>query len=73
MAYSTNMEAYLGQLISTINRTLCTYYRNSAGVWALCVLVSGFFFSSYTNYYYNNKGVCYSLSKSFGPTILFLD
>ncbi len=73
MACSANIEAYLGQLISTINRTPCTHYRNSAGVWALCVLVGGFFFSSCANCHYNNEGVRCSLSKSFGPTILFLD
>jgi hypothetical protein len=62
-ACAANIEAFLGQIVSVVNRTQYKHYKNGSGVWVLCVLVKGYFYSSYTNCYYNNKGVCYSLYK----------
>ncbi len=62
-AYAANIEAFLGQIVSVINGTQYKHYKNRSGVWVLYVLVKGYFYSSYVNCYYNNKGVCYSLRK----------
>jgi hypothetical protein len=62
-ACAANIEAFLGQIVSIINGTQCKHYKNRSGVWVLCVLVKGYFYSSCVNCHYNNKGICCSLCK----------
>ena len=70
LAWSSNIEAYLGQLTGQENATLCMHCgHKSAGIWTRCVLVEGFFLGSCTNCHYNNKGVRCSLCMYFRPVL----
>jgi hypothetical protein len=71
-ARAANIEAYLGQIVSTINSPPCKHCKNGSGVWVLCVSVPGFFSGSCSNCHYNNEGIRCSQSRFFRPWIEIL-
>jgi hypothetical protein len=65
--YTSNIEAYIGQLIGVLNNPCCTYCTiQGVGCWTECVSVPRHFSNSCCNYYYNNEGICCSLHKFIG-------
>ena len=60
---SSNIKALISQIISTIANPECTHYTNSSRMWVKYIITNQFFGGSYYNYYYNNIGTQYSLSK----------
>ena len=63
---SSNIKALISQIVSTIANPECTHCINSSGMWVKCVITNTFFGGSCYNYYYNNIGTWYSLSKFLG-------